>query len=628
MSAPSDSPKTPGFGGPPKSGGGFKNLLARFEQGGGSPGSASGSNSATPEFKPKPIGRVKTNFVAVTDASGVVGLVKADGETSPAKTPTKFAFGGEGSKRFEKFESPKTDKPPEKPSWVTNGKKIDVKKEEPPKSEEPVEVKKEEAAPESAPEVTKEPEPQVVDVALEKDTVPDVEDLAKEAPAEPAPEEPKEEPKEEVKEPTSGPEPIAVEEPVSVPDAIVLSDKDEVSEEPEPQVNEEPVPEPEETTVEPEPEPEKEETVEKPTEEPLITESAPEEHPEDATEEPTSEVAEQSLEAPADASINIVPPTPVASKAPSTLPKASPHSNVTKKPRNTPKPLTSTNKVPKATETKPIPRAPASKPVETKPKTPTTSSAPAKSRPSPSTSTTRTAPVKAQVTKSATPSAKPPVPKATAPKVEAPADDGESSAKSKRLSTGASKAVSKPPTVPISARSGAYGPTSSSSSKLSTPPAGPAKTTARAKTPSRLMASNRPNSRMTHAKSPSVSPTRAEHRIRNTQSRASMASESTVRPKSQTIDPNFLARLSRPTASSASKVVEKRLVSPPAPTLAKKVGSQKSRSSRKTDDDQRSTSTRASMEQDQRPVFEDNGPNDEHHETAPDLSEHQVVTES
>ncbi|EPS42097.1 hypothetical protein H072_3873 [Dactylellina haptotyla CBS 200.50] len=603
MSTPSDPPKTPGTG-PPKRGG-VSALLARFEQSGGSPNSSSGSTSATPEFKPKPIGRVKTNFVAVTDANGVMGLRKADGEISPVKTPTKFAFGAPLGDASKKFESPKNDKPAERPPWVTNGKKDEVKKEEPkveepPKLEEkvePVEEIKEALVPETAPEVTKEPEPPVVELALEKETVPDVEELAKEpeAPAKevPAP-----------KSPT--PEPAAVEEPTPVPETLVLSGKGEpVEEEPEVQA-EEPVVE----AAEPEAVPE-----EAKVEEPAIEEP-------EAVAEPEPEVAEQVVEA-AEASINVLPPTPVATKAPTTVSKVSPSKIGTARTTKTaPTSRVPEKRVTKPVEPKPSTRPPSSKPAEVKPKASSTTTSTVKPRSTASTSsTTRTAPTKISATKAS-----------TAPKVaesgDAPAE-GETSVKAKRLSTGASKTTSpKAPAGPISARSsGPYGPTSSSSSKLS--PSGPPKTsTTRAKTPSRLTASNRPSSRMTHTKSPSVSPTRAEHRIRNTQSRASMASESTVRPKSQQIDPNFLARLSRPTASSASKVVEKRVVSPPAPTVAKKVGSQKSSRSKRTDDDERSTSTRASIDQDQRPVFEDNGPNDEHHETAPDLSEHQPAIQT
>jgi len=87
-----------------------------------------------------------------------------------------------------------------------------------------------------------------------------------------------------------------------------------------------------------------------------------------------------------------------------------------------------------------------------------------------------------------------------------------------------------------------------------------------------------------------------------------MASEaSTVRPRSQHIDPDFLARLARPTQASASKVVDKsRIHSPPAPILARKFGgSQKSRKS-----DEGTNSTRPSMDDGERPVFEDNGPRD------------------
>ncbi|KAF3938857.1 hypothetical protein ABW19_dt0207677 [Dactylella cylindrospora] len=679
MSASSDPPKTPS-GGPPKRGGGVRGLAAMFEQGGGSPGPSSGPATPDSAFKPKPIGRVKTNFVAVADSSGQLGLKKIEnGEISPVKgpgTPTKFAFGGPLGEGLRKWELPKKDTPVE----TVNGKKEEPKTEEPPKEESkpPVEEKVEqpveepkEPAPESIPEVAKEPEPEpaVAEIVPEKESVPDVEEVVKEEVPAPLP---KDEPKEEIaeKSPKSNKKgkgkavsgkagdssltrntgkgsksKVGPKSPIEKPaETLILFGKDEPPasppKDPEPEVKEEPAPEvqTEEPVAEPEiiPEEVKEEILapvkpEEPEPEPVEPEPTVEvveaEKPaEEPTHEPAAETTEEVPESTDGAiPVNVVPPTPTHGKAPATAKTST----------------SRTTALPRAI------RSPAAKAAEKKPVTKTSTSTIPKPRSSPLTSTTRattsttkshaskpsvSTPTKSAATAKPTTPAAPPA-ESTEEAAETtelhddhPVGTSPNSKKGIRSATGFVKPPPKPATVPIQARSSAYGPTTSSASKSSTSsPVAQPKPQSRAKTPSRLTApatTRRPNSRVAHSKSPSVSPTRPEHRLHNVRShsRASMASESTVRPKSQQIDPDFLARLARPTQSSASKVVEKRLNSPPAPTLAKKFGGSQ-KSSRKTDEDQGSASTRPSMDE-ERPVFEDNGPraDDEHHEIAPDLT--------
>ena len=67
---------TPDAKGRPSGASGFKNLRAMFEAAGSS--SSPQSPAAAEPFKPKPIGRVKTNFVAIEGQNGQVGLKRLD----------------------------------------------------------------------------------------------------------------------------------------------------------------------------------------------------------------------------------------------------------------------------------------------------------------------------------------------------------------------------------------------------------------------------------------------------------------------------------------------------------------------------------------------------------------------
>ncbi|KAI5808679.1 hypothetical protein DFH27DRAFT_522102 [Peziza echinospora] len=70
---------------------GFKNIRAMFEQGNQQP--SSGPSTPIREISPKPLGRVRTSFVAVTGSGAMVGLQKLSSPTSTAGPEISIAEG-------------------------------------------------------------------------------------------------------------------------------------------------------------------------------------------------------------------------------------------------------------------------------------------------------------------------------------------------------------------------------------------------------------------------------------------------------------------------------------------------------------------------------------------------------
>ncbi|KAI5803765.1 hypothetical protein EDC01DRAFT_627583 [Geopyxis carbonaria] len=195
------SPPPPGSR-PAGVGGGVRNLRAMFEQGGGSPAAtpARGTPSREISPSPKPLGRVRTSFVAVGGKEGQMafGLQKipSDGDGS-----TQAASAALEGKKPDVPEPPKLNIMDQKTPVLTNGKVEETRKEP------------EKVAPAPKPEEPK-PAPKVEAPPIKKETAPpklETKASAKVTRKEPVPKE-KEEPKPK-KEVKPKPAPVKVEAP-------------------------------------------------------------------------------------------------------------------------------------------------------------------------------------------------------------------------------------------------------------------------------------------------------------------------------------------------------------------------------------------------------------------------------